>query len=321
MKIKEEVINRITIPTETTAKLQFNADKLVAAVAAQTFDSMIQNGLEDSYITTGEAFVFLHIEATDPTTLFYHLTIPNDEVHDDDLGFLIPRTAINQNGGISGGGETPEPSWKNMLLITRMFFDVSETERKLTPPSNYKGRRYPISERSPYFTRASAMCNPDEIQISQQRRPDDPDEPPMHRKLGVSNQSQNKAKSEERNSNQSGSTQAQQQYCTQQCLLGIARKLPIDEKCPNVLLHQRHGSRHAIDIANFLEAVQNQLAEDLDHNCTPLGLQGARGALFHVTLASHGYVFVGKGTVQAFVPDLLSEGRVYQQLEQIQGAD
>ena len=54
MKIREEVIDPITTQVETTAKLQYNADKLAAAVATQTFHYMIQNGLEYSYITTGE---------------------------------------------------------------------------------------------------------------------------------------------------------------------------------------------------------------------------------------------------------------------------
>jgi hypothetical protein len=52
-----------------------------------------------------------------------------------------------------------------------------------------------------------------------------------------------------------------------------------------------------------------------EHCCEPLGKQGARGALFKITLASHGYTFVGKGTVEAFVPDLRHEGQVYERLE------
>ncbi len=84
-------------------------------------------------------------------------------------------------------------------------------------------------------------------------------------------------------------------------------------------LHRKHGGRHAINQREFLDLVQKQLAEDLNHNCEPLGLQGARGALFKVTLTSHGYVFVGKGTVQAFVPDLRHEGEIYQQITKLQG--
>jgi hypothetical protein len=57
----------------------------------------------------------------------------------------------------------------------------------------------------------------------------------------------------------------------------------------------------------------------MDHNCEPLHKQGARGALFRITLASYGYVFVGKGTVEAFVPDLRHEGHIYKLLRRVQG--
>jgi hypothetical protein len=97
------------------------------------------------------------------------------------------------------------------------------------------------------------------------------------------------------------------------------RESRLDKHCPNTPLHPRLGEKHAVDRSEFLDLVQKQLAKDLDHNCEPLGLQGARGALFRVTLASHGYVFIGKGTVKAFVPDLKHEGRIYRRLERIQG--
>lgn len=86
-----------------------------------------------------------------------------------------------------------------------------------------------------------------------------------------------------------------------------------------MLRHRRHGKRHALNLPGFMKLVQKQPAENLDHDCEPLGIQGARGALFRITLVSHGYVFVGKGTVQAFVPDLLHEGNVYRRLERLQG--
>ena len=95
----------------------------------------------------------------------------------------------------------------------------------------------------------------------------------------------------------------------------------LDERCPNVLSHRRGTSidRHQITTSTLTGLVEEQLKRDLDHNCEPLGKQGARGALFKVTLASHRYTFVGKGTVQAFVPDLLHEAQIYRRLTDIQG--
>lgn len=65
--------------------------------------------------------------------------------------------------------------------------------------------------------------------------------------------------------------------------------------------------------------VQRQLAIDLDRNCKDLKIQGSRGALFQITLASHGYTFMGKCTRDVFVPDLMHEDRMYNRLKSIQG--
>jgi hypothetical protein len=63
----------------------------VAAVSMQTFHYMIQCGLEYSYITTGEAFVFLPIKEEDPTILYYQVTVPREEVdmHEDLLSRVL----------------------------------------------------------------------------------------------------------------------------------------------------------------------------------------------------------------------------------------
>jgi len=110
-------------------------------------------------------------------------------------------------------------------------------------------------------------------------------------------------------------------YCTQGCLLGLVRGNDLDENCPNVSLHRQgeDGVGHAIDVQTFARLIQAQLQENLDQDCEPLGIQGARGALFKVTLAAYGYTVVGKGTVKAFMPDLLHEGKIYQRLARLQG--
>ena len=57
----------------------------------------------------------------------------------------------------------------------------------------------------------------------------------------------------------------------------------------------------------------------LDRNCKDFKIQGSKGALFQITLASHGYTFVGKGTRDVFFPDLIHEGRMYDRLKSVQG--
>ena len=109
-------------------------------------------------------------------------------------------------------------------------------------------------------------------------------------------------------------------YCTHQCLRGLVQRNRLDPQCPNRALHPAtKGLRHTIDAPTLRILLRNQLDTDMDHNCTPLDIQGARGALFKLTLASHGYTLVGKGTVRAFVPDLCHEGRIYGHLRKLQG--
>jgi hypothetical protein len=65
--------------------------------------------------------------------------------------------------------------------------------------------------------------------------------------------------------------------------------------------------------------MSRQLTENPDNGCEPLGKQGARGALFRLTLESYGYTFVAKGTVTAFTAKLKHECLIYRHLDEVQG--
>ncbi|KAJ2901856.1 hypothetical protein MKZ38_001335 [Zalerion maritima] len=97
MDISKEVVNRSTKPAdgETEALFQYYSDRLAAAAVTQTFHYMIEGGLEYSYLTTGEAIIFLKIDWTNPTTLYYHLAEPGPEVeaHPDNFRYF---TAVGQ---------------------------------------------------------------------------------------------------------------------------------------------------------------------------------------------------------------------------------
>jgi len=43
----------------------------------QTYNYMLENGLEYSYLITGEAIIFLRIPKDNLSTLYYHLAEPN----------------------------------------------------------------------------------------------------------------------------------------------------------------------------------------------------------------------------------------------------
>lgn len=112
------------------------------------------------------------------------------------------------------------------------------------------------------------------------------------------------------------------QYCTQRCLLGLATRGTLDQKCPNVL---DHGiGRHSISQASVIRLLDRQLSgydprPDLELGCESLHIHGTCGALFKVTLLSHGYTFVGKGAPIEFVEHAQHEECVYSRLRPIQG--
>ena len=130
-------------------------------------------------------------------------------------------------------------------------------------------------------------------------------------------------------------------YCTQACLLGLIRGHTLDKKCPNVKAHQkkahyysrntpnrtlkrrRHSNnRHAINQPVLARLMDQQLQgpeRDYDGGFKSLERSGWAGALFRLELLSHGYTFVGKGTVQPLVPVLEFEADMYKRMKTIQG--
>lgn len=107
------------------------------------------------------------------------------------------------------------------------------------------------------------------------------------------------------------------QYCTHSCLRGLVEGGSLDMLCPNA---RDHGeSHHRIDRPTFLTLIRQQLSEDLDTDCRPVGLHGARGALFQVRLTSHGYTVAAKCTTIDFIKYLQHEATIYKHLRPIQG--
>src|SRR5436305_15305173 len=81
-------------------------------------------------------------------------------------------------------------------------------------------------------------------------------------------------------------------FCTQKCLRGLVEGGELDFGCPNVELHRRGygNNRHEFGRERFMELLREQLGVTMDSDCVAMGSQGARGALFKLTLTSHGYV-------------------------------
>jgi hypothetical protein len=170
MDLWEEVVQRRTIPNDPGEKLNYNADRLTGALITQTFEYMIENGLEYSYATNGEAFVFLRVCENDPTTVYYYLAEPNREADEQDsTGFRYPFTAVARVLGLclmALSLVARNQAWRDRAAeqlhtwdeeFEDIMHEIPSSERHQTPPASvYKPPPYPINPRSPYLFRTRA---------------------------------------------------------------------------------------------------------------------------------------------------------------------
>jgi hypothetical protein len=346
MNLPEDIINRPTIPTNPEEKFVYHSEWLVGAALTQTYGYMVESGLEYSYLTTGEAFIFLHIKEAEPHTLYYHLAEPNAEAEaHDEADILLCRTAVSQALTcclLALASKPRSQNWRSHTLETayRAVIDYeailrqipAEEKARTPPPSVFRARIHPF-ERSPIMLRprksrkARSSCGSVDIKVYE-----DPQNPSSSSDESSDIETPSKPRTHTAQS-RTGSSHAinisqaeesdvrQRQYCTQACLSGLVRRRPLDEACPNVSAHRAYqaGHHHLLDQKTLAQLMFCQLAQNPDHGCEPIGKQGARGALFRLTLESYGYTFVAKGTVMAFEADLKHEALVYQHLSEVQG--
>ena len=100
----EKVINGLDPPPsqDIQGHFEYYTERMVAAVITQTFSYMVGCGTEYGYISTGEAFIFLHIKPEeDAKTVYFHLAVPNADVKAQKEDFpctdnYLNRTTISQ---------------------------------------------------------------------------------------------------------------------------------------------------------------------------------------------------------------------------------
>ncbi|KAI1302514.1 hypothetical protein F5Y03DRAFT_407847 [Xylaria venustula] len=338
MDIHKEVVNRATKPTveDAEALFQYHADRLAVAAATQTFHYMIEGGLEYGFLTTGEALVFLRIDWADPTTLYYHLAEPGQEV----LAFSL--LALGLPGERREHGQEARRVAIGRLKTWTEDYDIilrsiPASERKAPPNSPaYRPTTYRTVDRSPYLlrrkkTRTTDIVHPDIGPAGKNGSPEPPDDESGAQMPGTPTRPRNRGGGQRglprrpRGDSSRGSSHRgggwSRQFCTQKCLLGLVRGTALDETCPNVALHRGQGDNvcHPISHAEWRRLLREQLERTLDDGVVRLGKQGARGVLFQITLLTHGYTFVCKGTVPEFVTDLNHEATVYDRLQPLQG--
>ncbi|KAF4448119.1 Reticulocyte-binding protein 2 like protein a [Fusarium austroafricanum] len=349
----------IPTSSDTKARFQYNAERLTAAAVTQTYHYMIESGLEYGVLTTGEAFVFLKIDWAYPQNLQYHLTepIPEALAHPENahlctavaqyLSFTL--LALGSPGECCGHGQEERRTAMESLKTWTVDFEstlrsIPKDERTVSPDdgSEYEPTTYIDFDRTPSVPRRrTRRMVADEVgdrmirrndrhessdDESAPRPPDTPSPSTSSGRLG-SRRSQRIALRFRPSGQESGQGQGRQ-YCTQQCLLGLKKGDYLDPGCPNAVLHKAAAGakrcpngriRHPISYEKWLEHLRKQLVYSLDDGIVPLGMGGARGVIFQVTLLKYGYTFVSKGTVRAFIPDLQHEAAVYERCEPCQG--
>ncbi|KAL8941718.1 MAG: hypothetical protein Q9211_001709 [Gyalolechia sp. 1 TL-2023] len=351
MNLEESVLKHLDGPAPSSSKGNFQraADKFVAMIVTQTFSYMAQSGISHGCIITGEIMIFLRILEEDPRTVYFYHADPIAEVADERQSsqpFPYHCTAIAQLVSFclmahrapgfdqewrAIAREGPRWHFSKHEAIDKIPMDAAKLERPksaLTPrreiTNSFQGP--PIG--SPIPLRFRTSCNPEFASPS--RKPDRDDDPDgEHEDQSPTKERharQSKGKQPERNAGQgTGATKSSRgttrnyAYCTQQCLKGLTDRGAMDSGCPNYDFHPQKDGRHAITRPAFARLLRQQLAKDRDNYLLDLKHQGSTGRLFKLTLASHGYTLVGKGTTSDFIVDSKREGRVYNHLKARQG--
>lgn len=320
---------------------EFYATRLVTAVITQLFSYMIDSGVTDGYICTGEAFVFLHIP-DDPTRVYYHLCVPNQDVLPDEE-CRLHRTAVGQvlaftlNALATG---PPPQEWhdtaqEQLSTWNVEYFDVLKdippSVRKDPPSSAYKPLSWKPVQRSPYNTRSRARCQPNrttpEGSSGENSNSDDnvPSPSPATNtrsrisRGGRGRQGRGRPDREQKHSADSrDSTRTTRPYCTMECIRGLVSRGRLDPECPN---YEEHGTgRHPLAPRVFIQRLHEQLLRDRTTGFEQLHICGRTGYLLKASLLSHGYTVVIKATTAQKQHNLQAERAVYSRLHSLQGS-
>ncbi|KAB8213601.1 hypothetical protein BDV33DRAFT_196808 [Aspergillus novoparasiticus] len=305
-------------------EMNFWEEVLTGSAITQEYHVMIQEGLEYSYLTNGLALVLLRVPYDEPGTLYYHLCELNMEIDlDDDQSFDQPLTAIARVLCLclmSFAAPIRDQTWRNEA---RKQLPLWTTKLRQNPPSSeyspsvssgrvvseYLPSSSPVespTQRRRIPTRSRARCAPTTMEYKDS--PDlDTESAPGGRKCGFSQVTsslsspsvQRSAHQTGTQPNQRGRYQHNAQFCVQQYLLGLQRGGTLDDRCPNVELHRQGGTnnQHLIDASGLVRRIKQQLDQNLDVDCTPMGGCRASGAPFKITCTAYGYTVVGTGTI------------------------
>lgn len=323
------------------SKVRFK--RALVALLSQPFDYMVRARTQMGVFTTGEADIYLRI-GEDPSTLFYHLSVPKGDVGhetgwdpDSDRPNRLHLTTVGQNLAFTLQALKSRPrsqAWqlqaintlpKWEIVPTDILDDISDRE---VPSSEYRPpnpeeflRSSPIRLRRRRRKPSRSDCQPFNARDNSDED-DDPHTPSRNPRVSrKANRSQPVVASQTSTAagRSSFAEENHRRYCTLKCLSGLVHGGELDQACSNVHDHARGTTRHVINSKTFVRKLQRQLSETANADCETLGIHGSRGALLKVTLSSHGYTVPAKCTVSEFRDHLRHEAAIYDRLRSIQG--
>ncbi|RMZ06321.1 hypothetical protein D0862_04647 [Hortaea werneckii] len=350
MRFWEDMVDTESVPTDRLEKLQYNATRLSGAALVQQYHLMIQEGLAYSCVSTGIALVFLYVPEDDPTTLCYHLSVPNEDVRlKDQEDHTRPLTAVARLlclSLMSCVSPLRSHAWRNHVKSNARIWEtdfehvraqIPDDQLYETPPGSEYVTSLPVGPYDGDFPRQDIRLLPTHAP-SPGGDSDHSDHagPPLsdvnatargnkrnHSQV-TSSPPQDRARSFA-SLKQGGRGHAQRTaspFCTQRCLLGLQKNDVLDDDCPNISCHRqgRETDQHLVSAGEMVRMLKKQLDEDVDDHCEPLGECGASGAPFGLRCKSLGYTIIGKGTTSALWHVVAREAQFYQILRPAQGS-
>jgi hypothetical protein len=295
---------------------QEKAEEQIAMALTQVFDYMVRYGVAYGYIPAGKSLVFLHIDRSDPQTLYCHPCVPDEDVGESSDGdwtddkasytavaqlasfcLLSLRSKAPRGASLDAASREAEATlrkWSEPYDGAARLVGAEDTDSpsvsssQATDGSEFMSHAVPAGRQVALRSRSSCRAA---VGFRKEDEDDDgPDGDLSRPRAGTdankrkdrpwSSSSENWGGDEEEEEAEMSESAPTRQYCTQACLLGLKRGQNLDDNCPNVLAHRtaEGGSRHAIDANEFARLVGEQLRQNPYRNCEALDGWGKIGA-------------------------------------------
>ena len=306
---------------DDVAEKRLKDEMTIAQVLCQAYHYMIVFGTMYSYVSSGESTVFLKLAPESPDILLYHY-----------VDHALSTTPITEPATIT---ESATPTTGPERDLTRVPASQMATlvVQALAADLHRPEMTADLLETLPRWPDPKAK-------VSRRDRPGGPSgrSPPRgddtdnndHGSRGGLPLLPAPANSDRDTTGTSGLSRSfsrselpRREYCTQACLLGLARGGLLDPACPNMPEHVRAAQQetkadgppsHLITAAELRTLLLDQLTYSLGAGVECLmkyGLFGTIGTLFKVTLCMYGYTFVAKGVQDADAVALRAEAALY----------